>query len=82
MKANNKETKIILVTADFYSEYTVYKTTDAADLKNWVRDMVNERYRPLDESKHALLENHDTISTEEAIEMANEVIYMGDLEEE
>ena len=77
-----KETKIILVTADFYSEYTLYRTSDPEDFKSWVRDMVNERFRPLDESKHEIIGTDDDISSEAALKLADETIYMGDLEEE
>ena len=74
--------KKILVTADFYSEFVLYETTDADDLKNWVRDMVNERFRPLDESKHQLIGSSDDLLSEDAINAADEVVYMGDLEED
>lgn len=74
--------KKILVTADFYSEFVLYETTDADDLKNWVRDMVNERFRPLDESRHQLIGSSDDLLSEDAINAADEVVYMGDLEED
>ena len=74
--------KKILVTADFYSEFMLYETSDADDLKNWVRDMVNERFRPLDESKHQLIGSSEEMLSEDAINAADEVVYMGDLEED
>lgn len=76
------EVKVILVTADFYSEFELYETTDPDDLKEWVRDMVNGRFRDLDERYHELSATHDTMETEEAIRVADEIIYMSDLDEE
>jgi len=72
----------ILVTADFYSEFELYETSDPEDFKSWVRDMVNERPRDLDESKHQIIGFHETMETEEATKAADEIIYMTDLYEE
>ena len=77
-----EDAKAILVTADFYSEFELYETTDPDDLLEWVRDMVNGRFRDLDETKHKLVASHDTMTTEEAIRVANDTIYTSDLDEE
>jgi hypothetical protein len=72
----------VLVTADFYTEFELYETTDADDLKSWVRDMVNGRTRDLDETKHRIIASHETMDTETAIAEADPIIYMSDLDED
>ena len=74
--------KKILVTADFYTEFELYETTDADDLKSWVLDMVNGRTRDLDETKHRIIATHETMDTETATAEADDVIYMSDLDED
>ena len=73
---------IVLVTADFYSEFELYETKDPEDLKSWVRDMVNERFRKIDDTKHKIIASHDTMETEEAIKKADITIWCNDLVEE
>ena len=71
-----------LITADFYSEYELYETSDPDDLTNWVRDMVNGRFRKIDDQKHKLITSHDEMDTDEAIKKADTIIYCNDLVEE
>lgn len=72
----------VLVTADFYTEFELYETTDPDDLEQWVSDMVNARTRDLDETKHRIIATHETMDTETATAEADRIIYMADLDED
>lgn len=75
------KSKKIFVTEDFYAYFELYETTDPDDFKTWVSDMVNERYRKIDDSKHKLIGDCNTMDTDEATEMADEIIWCNDLVE-
>ena len=65
---------IVMITSDFYSEYELYRTEDPEDIK---KDITN-----IDTSKHELIGSHDDIWTDEALKMADEVIYIEDYMED
>lgn len=70
----------VLITTDFYAEYELYETENINGLKNYVALMVlNTPDLELDENKYKLIGNQDTMTTEEAIEQADEIIYMDEI---
>lgn len=74
--------EIALVTADFYSEFELYETSDPDDLKGWVSDMVNGRFRKLDDQKHKLIASYDDMETDDAIAKATVTIWCNELVED
>lgn len=69
-----------LITTDFYAEYELYETENINGLKNYVALMVlNTPDLELDENKYKLIGNQDTMTTEEAIKQADEIIYMDEI---
>lgn len=77
----------VLITTDFFSDYELYETSDADDLKRFAIETAKAwngecEYPELDESKHHLIGSMDDISTEEATAQADMIIYPLDLIEE
>lgn len=70
----------VLITSDFYSEYELYETENINGLKNYAALMVlNTPDLELDENKYKLIGNQDTMTTEEAIKQADEIIYIDEI---
>lgn len=69
----------ILVTTDFYDTYELYETENPEGLKEYVKVMANEnRSIELDPDEYKLIGTHDEIWTQEALEAADEVIFIED----
>jgi len=72
---------IVMITTDFYADYELYRTEDPEDIKANMIDFIEGTKEP-DKSKHELIGSQDDFWTDEAIEMADEVIFIGDYEQE
>lgn len=69
----------VLITSDFYSEYELYETNNVNGLKNYAALMVQNIDVDLDENQYKLLGYQDTLETQEAIEQADEIIYIDEI---
>ncbi len=68
----------VLITSDFYSEYELYETDNPTGLKNYVALMANGYDVDPDPKQYRLLGSDSDFTTCEAIEMADEIIYVSD----
>ena len=69
----------VLITSSFYSEYELYETNNVNGLKNYAALMVQNIDVDLDENQYKLLGYQDTLETREAIEQADEIIYIDEI---
>ena len=69
----------VLITSSFYSEYELYETNNVNGLKNYAALMVQNIDVDLDENQYKLLGYRDTLETQEAIEQADEIIYIDEI---
>ena len=69
----------VLITSSFYSEYELYETNNVNGLKNYAALMVQNIDVDLDENQYKLLGYQDTLETQEAIEQADEIIYIDEI---
>jgi len=77
------ETKLVLVTSDFYSEYELYRTSDVEDLKEYFRKLLKEENVDPDPAKHELIGNQDDIwNIRPFLKIIDEVFYIYDFEED
>lgn len=65
-----------LIATSFYAEYELYETSDIDGLKDLVKRMANGESVSPDPAIHKLLGSQDDMTTQEAIEAANETIWI------
>lgn len=73
---------IVMITSDFYSEYELYRTDDFEGLKDLYKEYLEQGEIEIDINKYKLLCCQDDITTEAALKIADQVLYIGDIESE
>ena len=73
---------IVMIAADFYSEYELYKTEDPEDLEKVTAAYVNGEDITPDPGKHELIGSQDNIFFDDAKAMTDKVIFLSDYEQE
>jgi len=69
---------IIMISSDFYGEYELIKATDAEAVREYARKAANgiDADLPADAE---IIGSSDDITTDEAIQTADEIIFISDL---
>lgn len=84
-KINHKtegENMKILFANSFYSDFTLYETNNPEDLKTTIKKLVNGEAANIDEAQHKLIgSSEENLETDEAINQADETIFIFDLYE-
>lgn len=71
--------KTVLITSDFFSQYELYRTADVEELKDIIRAYeAGEDIAP-NPDRHQLIGSQDEISTEDAKQRTDEIIYFEDI---
>ena len=73
---------IVMITSDFYSEFELYKTDDLEKLKELSKEYLAQGEIEIDINKYKLLCCQDDITTEAALKISDEIIYLSDLDTE
>lgn len=77
--------KKILIADDFYSDFVLYKTNYPEELISTVKKLLNGENAEIDEKKHKEIGSSNgkkLLSTETAIQKADEIIFTSDLYDE
>lgn len=72
---------IVLVTSDFFAEYELIQTENIEVTKERIKDALSGKDIQIDQY-YTVIGSVDNMTTEEARNQADEVIYISDLEEE